>query len=82
MSPARRTVAYSDSAVFFTKPLRVAIIRKAAEVVSRRATSADTRSPCCIASRMFWIGVPFAVRLASGSSYTLSANTRPRSVKT
>ena len=68
MRPARRTVAYSESAVFFTKPLRVDIIRNSAVVVSRSATSAETRSPCCIASRMFWIGVPFAVRLASGSS--------------
>ena len=82
MRPARRTFVYSARGVFFTKPLRVAMTRCSAVLPSRIATRAETRSPACIASRMFWIGVPFAVRLASGSSNAFSANTRPRSVKT
>src|SRR5207302_279691 len=63
MSPARRTFAYSASGVFLMNPLRVAMTRCSDEPFSRSATSAETRSPVCMASRMFWIGVPFAVRL-------------------
>src|SRR5438132_1118257 len=66
MSPARRTFAYSASGVFLMNPLRVAMTRCSDEPFSRSATSAETRSPVCVAYRVFGIGAAFEVRLASG----------------
>jgi hypothetical protein len=59
--------------VFFTKPLRVAITG-----IPHRGVMGLTSAGHALPRHrleMFWIGVPFAVRLASGSSY-LRAKTR------
>ncbi len=62
-------VLYAWSSVFLTVPLRVANSRYGASEKSRVERTDCTRSPSR-SGRMFTSARPFAVRDASGSSYT------------
>jgi len=78
--PAERTFEYSDSAVFFTVPLRVA--KHQPLVGLELAHRHERRDLLVLPDRdAVHTGLPLAARLACGISCTLSQYTWPRLVK-